>query len=151
VPHLVEQTDTNGPFRRRVMAFVNGSVAHTMPRSTLIHIISPERQNCSSEKRARRATANVTLLQRQGANSHKNAIAGSQPRLRPIELTLVGADPLIDRRALSKTACFPCIGAVMALQIVEFGHMIHPCAETVAELARCNALPGQHTPESPVA
>jgi hypothetical protein len=43
----------------------------------------------------------------------------------------------------------PCIGAVMALQIVEFGHMIHPCAETVAELARCNALPGQHTPEAP--
>jgi hypothetical protein len=37
-----------------------------------------------------------------------------------------------------------------ALQIVEFGHLIHPCAESAAELARCNALPGLHTPETPM-
>jgi hypothetical protein len=43
----------------------------------------------------------------------------------------------------------PCIGAVLALQIVEIGHMVRPCAESGAELARCNALPGQHTPEAP--
>jgi hypothetical protein len=44
----------------------------------------------------------------------------------------------------------PCVGAVVALQIVEFGHMIHPCSESAAELARCNALPGMHTPEAPM-
>jgi hypothetical protein len=44
----------------------------------------------------------------------------------------------------------PCVGAVVALQIVEFGHMIHPCAESTSELARCNALPGMHTPEAPM-
>jgi hypothetical protein len=42
----------------------------------------------------------------------------------------------------------PCIAAAVALQIVEFGHMVHECAPG-AERARCDALPGQHTEDAP--
>jgi hypothetical protein len=43
----------------------------------------------------------------------------------------------------------PCIGAVLALQFVEFGHLTHPCSDNAADLARCNALPGQDAPDGP--
>jgi hypothetical protein len=39
--------------------------------------------------------------------------------------------------------------AVLSLQIVEFGHMVHECAPGGAERARCDALPGQHSEDGP--
>ena len=47
-----------------------------------------------------------------------------------------------------KAVTYPLVGAVVALQFAEFGHMVHPCAPG-AERAQCEALPGLHTPEAP--
>jgi hypothetical protein len=44
----------------------------------------------------------------------------------------------------------PCIGAVIALQVVEFGEAVHSCIPGPDEV-RCESLPGRHIhfPEAP--
>jgi hypothetical protein len=37
----------------------------------------------------------------------------------------------------------PCLGAAVALQFAEFGHVVHPCAPGPEEL-RCQSLPPPH-------
>jgi hypothetical protein len=39
--------------------------------------------------------------------------------------------------------------AAFALQVVEFGHMMHECAPVGADRARCDALPGLHSEDGP--